>query len=149
MQSVNKVILLGVVGRDPEVRTVSTGKKFVNLSLATSETWNDKQSGERKERTEWSRISIMNDRIAGFVEQYVRKGSKLYVEGSLQTRKWTDQSGQEKFSTEVVVGPFKGEVVLVDGAQRGEAQRQDAPSQRSGGKQYGGEESDLDSEIPF
>src|SRR6201993_14722 len=113
--SVNKVILVGNMGKDPEVRTTQDGTKIVNLTLATSETWNDRASGERKERTEWHRIVVFNDRVADVVEKYVRKGSKLYVEGSLQTRKWTDQSGQEKYTTEVVISRFKGELTMLDG----------------------------------
>src|SRR5215472_5637361 len=118
--SVNKVILVGNVGKDPEVRTTQDGSKIVNFSLATSETWNDRASGERKERTEWHRVVVFNDRIGDVVEKYVRKGSKLYVEGSLQTRKWTDQSGQEKYTTEVVISRFRGDLTMLDGARSGE-----------------------------
>ena len=121
--SVNKVILVGNVGKDPEVRTTQDGTKIVQFSLATSETWNDKASGERKERTEWHRVVCFNDRIGDVIEKYVRKGSKVYVEGALQTRKWTDQSGQEKYTTEVIIGRFRGELTLLDsrGAGGGEA----------------------------
>ena len=112
--SVNKVILIGNVGKDPEVRTTQDGTKIVQFSLATSETWNDKASGERKERTEWHRVVVFNDRIGEVVEKYVRKGSKVYVEGAVQTRKWTDQSGQEKYTTEIVIGRFRGELTLLD-----------------------------------
>ena len=112
--SVNKVILVGNVGKDPEVRSSQDGSKIVNFSLATSETWNDRASGERKERTEWHRVVVFNDRIGDVVEKYVRKGSKVYVEGALQTRKWTDQSGQEKYTTEVVIGRFKGALTQLD-----------------------------------
>jgi single-strand DNA-binding protein len=112
--SVNKVILVGNLGRDPEIRTTQSGERVATLSLATSETWNDRQSGERKERTEWHRVVIFNDRVTDVAERFLRKGSKIYVEGSLQTRKWTDQSGQERYSTEVVIGRFKGELTLLD-----------------------------------
>jgi len=116
--SVNKVILVGNLGKDPEVRTTQDGSKIVNFTLATSETWNDRASGERKERTEWHRVVIFNDRIGEVAEKYLRKGAKVYVEGALQTRKWTDQSGQEKYTTEVVIGRFKGELTMLSG--RGE-----------------------------
>src|SRR5215469_3730094 len=112
--SVNKVILVGNLGKDPEIRTTQDGQKIVNLTLATSETWNDRQSGERKERTEWHRVVIFNDRIGDVAERFLRKGSKIYVEGALQTRKWTDQQGQERYSTEVVIGRFKGELTMLD-----------------------------------
>ncbi len=115
MAGVNKVILVGNVGKDPEIRTTQDGTKIANFSIATSETWNDKASGERKEKTEWHRVVVFNDRIADVVEKYVKKGKSVYVEGSLQTRKWTDQSGTEKFSTEVVIGRFKGELTLLGG----------------------------------
>jgi single-strand DNA-binding protein len=117
--SVNKVILVGNLGKDPEVRTTQDGSKIVNFSLATSETWNDRASGERKERTEWHRVVVFNDRIGEVVEKYVRKGSKVYVEGSLQTRKWTDQAGVEKYTTEVVIGKFRGELTMLDGRNDG------------------------------
>ncbi len=112
--SVNKVILVGNLGRDPEVRFSQDGLKIVNLSLATSETWRDKTTGERKDRTEWHRIVIMNEKLAEVAEKYLKKGSKLYVEGQLQTRKWTDQSGQERYTTEVLISRFKGELTLLD-----------------------------------
>jgi single-strand DNA-binding protein len=164
--SVNKVILIGNLGKDPEVRTTQDGQKIVNLTLATSESWTDRNSGERKERTEWHRVVIFNDRIGEVAERYLRKGRKVFVEGSLQTRKWTDQSGQERYTTEVVIQRFRGELVLLD-SQRGEdggmgegggyRERTAAPSRsatagapRSGGPAWeapkGG---DLDDEIPF
>src|ERR1700712_417783 len=118
--SVNKVILVGNVGKDPEVRNGQDGSKIVNFSLATSETWNDRASGERKERTEWHRVVVFNDRIGDVVEKYVRKGTKVYIEGAVQTRKWTDQSGVEKYTTEIVIGRFKGELTLLDSRQGGE-----------------------------
>ena len=112
--SVNKVILVGNLGRDPEVRNTQDGSKIVNLALATSETWNDKASGERKEKTEWHRVVIFNDRVADVAERYLKKGAKIYVEGSLQTRKWTDQGGQERYSTEIVIGRFNGVLTMLD-----------------------------------
>jgi single-strand DNA-binding protein len=118
--SVNKVILVGNLGRDPEVRNTQDGGKIVNLALATSETWNDKASGERKEKTEWHRVVIFNDRVADVAERYLKKGAKIYVEGSLQTRKWTDQGGQERYSTEVVIGRFNGQLTMLDGRAGGE-----------------------------
>jgi single-strand DNA-binding protein len=163
--SVNKVILVGNLGKDPEVRTTQDGQKIVNLTLATSDTWNDRQTGERKERTEWHRVVIFNDRVGDVAERFLRKGRKVYVEGSLQTRKWTDQSGQERYSTEVVIGRFKGELVLLDsnrgeegGMGEGGGYRDRAPAQRAtvGASRGGGGPSwdapkggDLDDEIPF
>ena len=114
--SVNKVILVGNLGRDPELRSTQDGMRIANLNVATSETWRDKGSGERKERTEWHRVVIFNERLAEIAEKYLRKGSKIYVEGQLQTRKWTDQQGQERYSTEVVLTRFKGELTMLDGA---------------------------------
>jgi single-strand DNA-binding protein len=112
--SVNKVILVGNLGKDPEVRSTQDGSKIVNLTLATSETWNDRSSGERKERTEWHRVVIFNDRVADVAERFLKKGAKIYVEGSLQTRKWTDQQGQERYTTEVVIGRFNGQLTMLD-----------------------------------
>lgn len=120
--SVNKVILIGNVGRDPEVRNTQDGTKIVNFTLATSESWNDRASGERRERTEWHRIVCFNERLGDVIEKYVRKGSKVYVEGALQTRKWTDQSGQEKYTTEIVLAAYRGTVVLLDGKGDGSPQ---------------------------
>src|SRR5580692_3870727 len=118
--SVNKVILVGNLGRDPEVRNTQDGGKIVNLAIATSETWNDKASGERKEKTEWHRVVIFNDRVADVAERFLKKGAKIYVEGSLQTRKWTDQSGQERYTTEVVIGRFNGQLTMLDTRGGGE-----------------------------
>ena len=132
--SVNKVILVGNVGRDPEVRTSQDGSKIVNLSIATSETWKDRSSGERKEKTEWHRVVIFNPNLADVAERFLRKGSSVYVEGALQTRKWTDQSGAEKYSTEVVIGKFKGELTLLGG--RGDSDSSNQGGGNSGG--YGG-----------
>jgi single-strand DNA-binding protein len=112
--SVNKVILVGNLGKDPEVRRLNNGEQVCNLRLATTETWRDKASGERKERTEWHQVVIFNENLTRVAEQYLKKGSKVYVEGQLQTRKWTDQSGVEKYSTEVVLQRFRGEMVLLD-----------------------------------
>ena len=125
--SVNKVILVGNLGRDPEVRHTQSNQKVVNMRIATSERWRDRQSGESKERTEWHSVVIFNENLADIAERYLRKGSSVYVEGQLQTRKWTDQSGQERYSTEVVLSRFKGELTLVGG--RGEG---------GGGSDYGG-----------
>jgi len=113
--SVNKVILVGNLGKDPEVRRMTSGDPIVNLSVATSESWRDKASGERKEKTEWHRVVIFNKNLADVAEKYLRKGSKVYVEGQLQTRKWTDKDGQEKYSTEVVLQNFRGELTMLDG----------------------------------
>lgn len=164
--SVNKVILIGNLGRDPEVRHAQDGSKIVNLNLATSESWKDRNSGERKEKTEWHRVVIFNDRVADVAERYLKKGSKVYIEGALQTRKWTDQSGAEKYTTEVVISRFKGELTLLDG-RGGEgggsfdagpgseadygAARQPAPSRGPASGGGGGWDAppDLDDEIPF
>ena len=117
--SVNKVILVGNLGRDPEIRTLNNGEKVANLSLATSEQWRDKSTGERKEKTEWHRVVIFNDNIVKVVENYLKKGSTIYVEGSLQTRKWTDQQGVEKYSTEVVIQKFNGQLTMLGGRDGG------------------------------
>src|ERR1700731_5234615 len=114
--SINKVILVGNLGRDPEIRSTQDGMRIANLAVATSETWRDKMSGERKERTEWHRVVIFNERLAEVAEKYLKKGSKVYVEGALQTRKWTDNSGQERYTTEVVLQRFRGELTMLDGA---------------------------------
>jgi single-strand DNA-binding protein len=113
--SVNKVILVGNLGRDPEVKSMQDGRSMVNMSVATSDTWRDRQSGERKERTEWHRVVIFNEKLAEVAQKFVRKGSKVYVEGQLSTRKWTDQSGQERYTTEVVIPRFGGALTMLDG----------------------------------
>ena len=118
--SINKVILVGNLGKDPEVRRLGSGDPVVNLRIATSESWRDKQSGERKERTEWHSVVIFNEQLAKVAEQYLRKGSKVYLEGQLQTRKWTDQSGQEKYTTEIVLQRYRGELTMLDGRSGGE-----------------------------
>jgi single-strand DNA-binding protein len=112
--SVNRVMLIGNLGKDPEVRSTQDGKKIVNLTLATGESWTDRATGERKERTEWHRIVLFNERLAEVAEKYCHKGSKIYVEGALQTRKWTDQQGQDRYQTEVVLSQFRGELTLLD-----------------------------------
>jgi len=121
--SVNKVILVGNLGADPEIRRLNSGDPVVNLRIATSETWRDRNSGERQERTEWHRVVIFNDNLAKVAEQYLKKGMKVYIEGQLQTRKWQDQSGQEKYSTEIVLQKFRGELQMLDArGQGGEGQ---------------------------
>lgn len=157
--SVNKVILIGNLGRDPEVRTLQDGNPVVNLSVATSETWKDRGSGERRERTEWHRVVIFNEALAKVAQNYLKKGSKVYLEGQLQTRKWTDQSGQEKYTTEVVLQRYRGELTMLDG--RGEQQGGGYGGPTQGGGYGGGQTGgggpapsgsgggDLDDEIPF
>jgi single-strand DNA-binding protein len=117
--SVNKVILVGNLGRDPEIRSTQNGTRIANLSLATSESWRDKNSGERKEKTEWHRVVIFDDKLVEVVEKYLKKGAKIYVEGALQTRKWTDQRGAEKYSTEIVLQRYRGELTMLDGRNEG------------------------------
>lgn len=112
--SLNKVTLIGNLGKDPEIRFMPDGSRVASFSLATSETWKDKTTGERKDRTEWHRIAVFNEKLAEIVEKYVRKGTKLYIEGQLQTRKWTDQAGIEKYTTEIIIGKFRGDLVLLD-----------------------------------
>jgi single-strand DNA-binding protein len=145
MNSVNKVILVGNLGRDPEVRAMQNGDKVCNLSVATAERWKDKNSGEQKEKTEWHRVVLFDQKIIEVAEKYLSKGSKVYLEGQLQTRKWTDQSGVEKFSTEVVLQRFRGELVMLDGRQGGEQGRAQEPHPGA----HGGPSNDLDDEIPF
>jgi single-strand DNA-binding protein len=140
--SVNKVIIIGNLGRDPEVRSFPNGGKVVNLRIATSESWRDKQSGERKERTEWHSVAIFDENIAKVAEQYLRKGSTVYIEGQLETRKWQDQSGADRYSTEVVLRPFRSTMTMLGG--RGEG-----GGSGGGGGAGGGGRSDMDDEIPF
>ena len=146
--SVNKVILVGNLGRDPEIRRTQANDAIVNLSVATSENWRDKQTGERREKTEWHRVVIFNENLAKVAENYLRKGSKVYLEGQLQTRKYTDKDGAEKYSTEVVLSRFRGELVLLD--SRGD--RENAPA-RNGGMTHEApasfERNEMDDEIPF
>lgn len=160
--SVNKVILVGNLGKDPEIRFTQAGEKIAHFSIATSERWRDKGSGEQREKTEWHRVVVFNDRLAEVVEKYLRKGSKVYVEGALQSRKWTGQDGQERYTTEVVLSRFRGELTMLDG--RGEAggsapaggvgdeepaQAMGAAGGGGGGRQQPARKSDLDDEIPF
>lgn len=148
--SVNRVILVGNLGRDPEVRSFANGGQVCNLSLATSESWKDRNTGERKERVEWHRVTIHADGLVRIAEQYLRKGSKVYVEGQLETRKWQDQSGQDRYSTEVVLRPYNGTLTLLDGRRDGEGGGDDRGY--SGGSSQGGQRhghDDLDDEVPF
>ena len=164
--SVNKVILVGNLGRDPEVRSFPNGGKVCNLRIATSESWRDRNSGERKERTEWHSVAIFSEPLAKIAEQYLRKGSKVYIEGALETRKWQDQSGQERYTTEIVLRPYRGELTLLDGRGEGGSQaggsfggsdRDMGYGGPSSGGGYGGgrdqgfagARSDIDDEIPF
>lgn len=167
--SVNKVILVGNLGRDPEVRSFQNGGKVANLRIATSETWRDRNSGERKERTEWHTVAIFSEPLVKLAEQYLRKGSKVYIEGQLETRKWQDQSGQDRYSTEVVLRPYRGELTMLDGRNDGGQgggggsygggqgggygggydDRGPSDSGGYGGGQGGGGGRDLDDEIPF
>ncbi len=163
--TVNKVIIVGNLGRDPEIRSFQNGGKVCNLSIATSENWKDKNSGERKERTEWHRVAIFSEPLVRVAEQYLRKGSKVYIEGQLETRKWQDQSGQDKYSTEVVLRPYRSELTMLDGRNEGGGGGGGGYDQGGGGYSQGGgggggysggneppRESyapDLDDEIPF
>ena len=146
--SVNKVILIGNLGKDPEVRRTQDGKAIVNLSLATSENWKDRTTGERREKTEWHRVVIFDENLARVAEQFLKKGSKVYVEGQLQTRKWQDQNGQDRYSTEVVLQRFNSALTMLDGRREGgggdymDSGAGAAPS--GGGKSY-----ELDDDIPF
>jgi single-strand DNA-binding protein len=136
--SVNKVILIGNLGRDPEIRTTQDGTKVANLSLATSENWRDKTSGERREKTEWHRVVVFNDRLVDVIEKYLKKGAKLYLEGALQTRKWTDQSGAEKYTTEIVLQKYRGELTMLDGRSGGGGGDEMADAGAGGGYSAGG-----------
>lgn len=145
MGSVNRVILVGNVGNDPDVRSLGSGDRVANFSVATSETWRDRKTNERKEKTEWHRVSVMNENLVKVVEQFVRKGSQVYLEGSIQTRKWTDNAGVEKFSTEIVVQKFRGELQVLGGKPAGDSSerqpRREAPRESF--------RADMDDEIPF
>ena len=166
--SVNKVILVGNLGRDPEIRRTQDGRPIANLRIATSETWKDRNSGERREKTEWHSVVIFNENLCKVAEQYLRKGSKVYIEGQLQTRKWQDQQGQDRYSTEVVLQGFNGQLTMLDGragaggglAEGGQADYGDSGggfggasepkrTARSGGSKGGGADKPFDDEIPF
>ena len=159
--SVNKVIIVGNLGADPEVRTFSNGGKVCNLRVATSENWKDRNTGERRERTEWHSVAIFSEGLANVAEQYLRKGSKVYLEGKLQTRKWQDQSGNDRYSTEVVLQGFGGTLVMLDGRTGGDPGGGGGGYEdRSSGSNYGGGQQsgnfggqapagDIDDEIPF
>jgi single-strand DNA-binding protein len=154
--SVNKVILVGNLGRDPEIRTLNSGDRVANLNLATSESWRDRNSGERKEKTEWHRVVIFNDNLVKVAESYLRKGSKVYIEGALQTRKYQDASGVEKQSTEIVLQKFRGELTMLDGKGEERSEGGDFGGYSSGGRAAGSSSgpketfsADLDDEIPF
>ncbi len=160
--SVNKVILVGNLGKDPEIRRTQDGRPIANLSVATSETWRDKATGERKEKTEWHRVVIFNEGLCKVAEQYLKKGAKVYIEGALQTRKWTDQSGAEKYSTEVVLQGFNSTLTMLDGRSGGGSFGGDesggdfgvggpssAPPRRAVAAGGGGRNSDMDDDIPF
>ena len=157
MSSVNKVILVGNLGADPEIRRLNSGDPVVNLRIATSESWKDKQSGERKEKTEWHQVVIFNEHIAKVAENYLKKGSKVYLEGQLQTRKWQDQSGNDRFSTEIVLQRYRGELVLL-GGKTDTASQPDQSTAQSYNNAQSGERApeaaqsfanDMDDEIPF
>jgi len=162
--SVNKVILIGNLGKDPKISRLNSGDQVVSFSLATSETWRDKQSGERKEKTEWHNVVVFNENIGKVVEQYCKKGTKVYLEGQLQTRKWTDQSGVEKYTTEIVLQKFRGELTLLDSRNGGEGRESFGASEArpSTGASFGrsspvdkrpalagGGAGDIDDDIPF
>lgn len=143
--SVNKVILVGNLGADPEVRRMQDNRPVVNLRVATSDTWRDKATGERKEKTEWHRVVIFNEGLARVAEQYLKKGAKVYIEGQLQTRKWTDQAGVEKYSTEIVLTGFGGTLVMLDSVEK-----QEHPSRQSVEPGYAGRAgADMNDSIPF
>ena len=159
MAGVNKVILVGRLGRDPEVRSFQNGGRVVNLRIATSETWKDRTSGERKERTEWHSVAIFNENLGRIAEQYLRKGSQVYIEGQLETRKWQDQSGQDRYTTEIVLRPYRGELTLLDGRGGDGGEDRGGPDEggygggsggrASGGGGFGASRPDLDDDIPF
>jgi single-strand DNA-binding protein len=167
MAGVNKVILVGRLGKDPEVRRLSNGDPVVSFSLATSETWRDKNSGERKEKTEWHNVVIFNDGLAKVAEQYLRKGSEVYVEGQLQTRKWQDKEGRDRYTTEIVLQRYRGEMTLLGGRRDSQGGDDQALEDRSGGSDFGrsspmdrggdrrpavvggGRHTELDDDIPF
>jgi len=145
--SVNKVIIVGNLGKDPEIRTFQNGGRVAAFSVATSERWTDKSTGEKRERVEWHRVSILNEALVGIVEKYLRKGSKVYLEGQLETRKWSDKDGVEKFSTEVVLRPYRGEIVLLDALKKDQADTAAATAHSP--PQSGSAAAEIDDSIPF
>lgn len=148
--SVNKVILVGNLGKDPEIRSFQNGGRVASFSIATSENWKDKSTGEKKEKTEWHRISVLNEKLVEVVEKYVKKGAKLYIEGQLETRKWTDKDGNEKYSTEVVLRPFRGELTMLDSKGGGGASFSSNDDTPSFGPSAGSNNvPDLNDDIPF
>lgn len=149
MSSVNKVIIVGNLGADPEIRSFQNGNRIANLRIATSERWNDKASGERKERTEWHSVVINGDGLVGVVERYLGKGSKVYIEGKLQTRKWQDQSGNDRYSTEVVVSGMGGTMTMLDGPSGGGGGNRDSESRQQQRQQQQSFADNMDDDIPF
>ena len=162
--SINKVILVGNLGADPEVRSLNSGDKVCNLSIATSESWKDKQSGERREKTEWHRVVIFNDNLVRVCENYLKKGSKVYIEGALQTRKWTDRDGNDKYTTEIVLQRYRGELAMLDSRNGGQGggggggynqdrggynQNQGGGSRSASAQEGPAQDFDLDDDIPF
>jgi single-strand DNA-binding protein len=151
--SVNKVIIIGNLGKDPESKSFQNGSKVVNLRIATSESWKDKTSGERKEKTEWHSVSVFNEGLAAVAEKYLRKGSKVYIEGALQTRKWQDAQGQDKYSTEIVLQGFNSVLTMLDGPQGGDSTRGTSGGQSQNRSapagNTGGFTDDLDDDVPF
>jgi single-strand DNA-binding protein len=147
--SVNKVILVGNLGKDPEIRRTQDGRPIANLSVATSDSWRDKATGERREKTEWHRVVIFNEGLAKVAEQYLKKGSKVYLEGQLQTRKWQDQPGQDKYTTEVVLQAFNSRVIMLDRADDNEADDEAIKPKRKPATAGAGKRGDMDDEIPF
>ncbi len=149
--SINKVILVGNVGQDPDIRSTSDGREIANFSIATSESWKDKATGEKKEKTEWHRIVIFSQGLVGIVKNYVKKGTKLYIEGSLQTRKWTDNQGVEKFTTEIVLQNFNSTLQILDGRERGSSSSDSYSSGNSSAKPRNNDVAveETDDEIPF
>lgn len=148
MSSLNKCQIIGNVGKDPEVRSFPNGGRVANFSVATAERWKDKTTGEQKEKTEWHRISVTNENLVSIVERFVKKGTKVYLEGQLQTRKWTDSNGVEKYSTEIVLKPFNGQIVLLSSKEQNDAP-DDEPEQVANPVASPQANTDMDSEIPF
>ncbi len=149
--SVNKVILVGNLGADPEVKSFQNGGRIANLRIATSEDWKDRQTGEKRERTEWHQVVLQSDGLVGVAERFLRKGSKVYIEGQLRTRKWQDQSGNDRYTTEISVGGFDGKLVMLDGARGGQGGGQSGGGWQGGSSGYGGGDfsDDLDDDVPF